>query len=127
MPIHLYALLTWTTRQRETCISPSVADFLERLLPSIALRHRARVLELGIVPDHVHALLQLDSGVDIPRLVQGLKGASARLANRDGVATKLPLRWASGYDFRSVSPGALPRVCEYVRRQPGRLGNGVPG
>ncbi|PYP53853.1 MAG: hypothetical protein DMD45_00665 [Gemmatimonadetes bacterium] len=57
-----------------------------------------RLIELGIVRNHVYLVLELPPRVDIPRLVQGLKGASARIANRDGVMPRAPLRWASGCD-----------------------------
>jgi REP element-mobilizing transposase RayT len=50
-------------------------------------------------------------------MVQGLKGASARLANRDGIAGHTPLQWAQGYDLRSVGVEQLRRVAEYVRDQ----------
>jgi REP element-mobilizing transposase RayT len=48
---------------------------------------------MGIVNDHLHVLLWLQSGIDLPRLVQGLKGASGRIGNRDGVTGENPLRW----------------------------------
>ncbi len=93
MPVHLYVHLTWTTLRR---------------LP---------LLELGIVSNHVHAILQLPPVIDIPRLVQGLKGASARIANRDGLMPRARLRWADGYDLRSVSVRQLEDARRYVRTQ----------
>ncbi len=79
MPVRVYVHLTWTTLQRQPLINSEVADFLRRFLPKEAQRHGARVLEAGIVADHVHLVLQLLPVINIPRLVQGLKGASARL------------------------------------------------
>src|SRR6266516_2493952 len=102
MPVRVYVHLTWTTLQRQPLINSEVADFLRRFLPKEAQRHGARVLEAGIVADHVHLVLQLLPVINIPRLMQGLKGASARLAKRDGLTPRAPLRWAEGYDLRSV-------------------------
>jgi REP element-mobilizing transposase RayT len=117
MPVRLYALLTWTTDARLPRIGRTGADFLRRFLPAEARRQGARVIELGIVRNHVHALLELPSRFDVPRLVQGLKGASARIANREGYAGGAPLRWASGYDLRSVGVKHLRQVTAYVRSQ----------
>lgn len=117
MPVLLYAHLTWTTRERAELIDVAGAAFLQRFLPAAARRLGVDVLETGIVRDHVHVLLRLEARLDIPRLVQGLKGASARIANRDRVMGKTVLRWAEGYDLRSVSPKDLLRVEAYVRRQ----------
>jgi len=120
MPATIYAHLTWTTRERRPLIDSAGATFLCRFLKSVGRRHGVDVLEVGIVKDHVHLLLLLPPVLDIPRLVQGLKGASARVANRDKILDGEKLRWANGYDLRSVSPRAVPQVAEYVRNQPAR-------
>jgi len=117
MPVRLYALLTWTTLRRLPLIHAGAAAFLRRVLPEIARRHGTRVVDLGIVRNHVHLVLELPPHVDIPRLVQGLKGASARIANRDGVMPRTRLRWANGYDLRSLGVRDLRRAIEYVRAQ----------
>ena len=98
-------------------IHPVAAEFLRRVLPEIARRHGTRVIDVGIVSNHVHLVIELPGHVDIPRLVQGLKGASARIANRDGVMPRAPLRWATGYDLRSLSVRDLQGAIRYVRAQ----------
>ena len=117
MPVRLYGLLTWTTLRRLPLIHPNVAEFLRRILPRIAERHDTRIVEIGIVRNHVHLIVELSPRPDIPRLVQGLKGASARIANRDGYMPRARLRWATGYDFRSVGVRDLQRAIAYVRDQ----------
>src|SRR5205823_10733858 len=120
MPVRLYALLTWTTLRRLPLIHAGAAAFLRRVLPEIARRHGTRVVDLGIVRNHVHLVLELPARVDIPRLVQGLKGASARIANRDGIMLRARLRWADGYDLRSLGVRDLRRAIAYVRTQQDR-------
>ncbi len=77
------------------------------------------MIALGIVSDHVHMLVELPAVFDLPRMVQGLKGGSSRL-----VAQELPdergVCWATGYAAKSVSPGSLKRVTNYLRAQKGR-------
>jgi putative transposase len=124
MPVRIYAHLSWTTWGRLPLIDQSVAEFLQRFLLAEAKRHGARVIEIGVVPDHVHLLLELPPAYDVPRLVQGLKGASARLANRDGFSRNKSLRWEPGYDLRSVGIKQLPQVANYVRLQ--ELKHGSP-
>jgi len=117
MPVRLYGMLTWTTSRRLPLIHDKLAEFLRRVLPEIARRHETRIVEIGIVRNHVHLILELSSRPDIPRLVQGLKGASARIANRDGYMPRARLQWAAGYDFRSVGVRDLQRAIAYVRNQ----------
>ncbi len=117
MPVRLYALLTWTTLRRLPLIHCGAAEFLRRMLPTIARRHATTILGIGIVRNHVHLVLDLPPLVDVPRLVQGLKGASARIANRDGVMPRAKLQWATGYDLRSVGVRDVRRAITYVRSQ----------
>jgi len=116
----IYAYLTWATLGHERLIDAEVGAFLQGALPGLASRHHTRILELGLVSDEVHIVVELPHHVDVPRLLQGLKGASARIANRDGVAKQRPLRWAPGYHLRSLNPGTVERAREYVREQPRR-------
>lgn len=117
MPVRLYGMLTWTTLRRLPLIHEKLAEFLRRVLPEIARRHETRIVEIGIVRNHVHLILELSPRPDLPRLVQGLKGASARIANRDGYMPRARLRWAAGYDFRSLGVRDLQRAIAYVRGQ----------
>jgi REP element-mobilizing transposase RayT len=121
MPFLMYALITWTTRDRAPLITRRLADFLHPALRSIARQHGVELLETGIVNDHVHALVRLPARIDMPRLAQGLKGTTARIANRDGIAAQSrALHWASGYDVRSVGPGGLKEARQYLRDQHNR-------
>jgi len=59
MPVRLYAHLVWTTFARLPLIDQDVADFLRRFLPVEAQRHGASAIEIGIVRDHVHMIIEL--------------------------------------------------------------------
>ncbi len=70
-------------------------------------------------------ILRIPPRVDLPRMVQGLKGASSRLGNLEST---VGLRWEKGYQIKTVSPSGLPRVIAYVKNQAQRHGEGVaPG
>jgi REP element-mobilizing transposase RayT len=118
MPVVLFVHLTWATFRRMPMIRASEARFLERFLPAEARRHGAATISLGMVCDHVHMVLRLPGRFDLPRMVQGLKGASARLANQDPKISRAGLRWAAGYSAFSVSPRNLKAAVEYVKDQP---------
>ena len=117
MPAILFVHLTWTTFQRMPMIGPTEAHFLGRFLPAEAQRHGASVIALGMVCDHLHLVLRVPGRFDLPRLVQGLKGASARLANQDQGISLTGLRWAHGYHVMSISPRNLATAVQYVRSQ----------
>jgi putative transposase len=114
----IYLHLCWTTRKRTPLITLEVANFLARYIPTIARQERARLVALGIVTTHVHAILRVHPQSDIPRLIQRLKGGSSRLAAVEGhTRTTSPLVWSKGYNLESVSFKALGRAINYVTQQ----------
>ena len=130
MGAQLYLHLTWTTLNRQPMITERVRVFLDGFLRQRAKQHRTHVLAAGMVSDHVHLIVEVQPVFDLPALMQGLKGASARLANRDGHAQHRSLQWSAGYDARTVSVGQLRSAIHYVETQsahhPDRAISGVP-
>ena len=120
MSSQFYIHLSWTTLERRPIIGPSEAAFLRRFIPAEAQRHRCDVIAVGVVSDHVHVLIRSPNRLDLPRLLQGLKGTSARLASMDGTISQTGLRWAKGHDARTVSPERLGAVADYVKQQGAR-------
>jgi len=117
MGARLYLHVTWTTLNRLPLISESVRRFLDGFLRTKAKQHRTNVLAVGMVSDHVHMVVEVEPVFDLPALMQGLKGASARIANRDGHAELRPLQWSAGYDARTVGVSQLRSVINYVTTQ----------
>ena len=114
----LYVHLVWTTRDRLPLLNAELAQFLPPLLRNIARQEKVHILELGMVATHVHVLVRLHPTTRISRLLQRLKGGSARLANDQLHLTGANrLRWDAGYSIHSISPRSIDRVREYLRRQ----------
>ena len=113
----LFVHVTWTTLERRAMITPKVVQFLREFLPAEAARHGCETVALGMVCDHVHLALRLPSRFDLSRLLQGLKGASARRVTADLNISAIGLRWAKGYQASTVGPKALSAVVDYVNSQ----------
>ncbi|MFI5235895.1 MAG: IS200/IS605 family transposase [Gemmatimonadales bacterium] len=111
----LYYHLVWTTRDREPSVTARLAEFLCRYLRHVALEERARILEIGAVSTHLHLLLAADPQTPLPRLIQRLKGGSARVAFKDNVGV---IRWAQGYNLETITPSDIDGVRAYLRSQP---------
>jgi len=117
----LYCHIVWRTRGNAKLLDARLARFLGRFFRAVARQERARVLEVGLVADHVHVLVRLHPEARISRLLQRFKGGSAFLARKEHhAAAGLDLRWSKGYTIESVSPRGLVGARSYVRRQPER-------
>jgi REP element-mobilizing transposase RayT len=114
--VDILLFMTWKTLGSLASISETAADGLIELLPGLALTENARVLEAAVVATHVHTVLRTQATPDIPRIAQRLKGASARLLNRQLEPTE-QLHWARGYDVRTVGRQSLPTIRAYFDRQ----------
>jgi len=110
--------LTWKTWAAAPSIDAEIAGHLKEALPRFAVVERAAIVEGVILPSHVHLIAELERLADVSRLVQRLKGASSRFANRDGWSSRgRLLRWEPGYDARSVARQNLPSLIAYFDHQ----------
>jgi len=67
-------------------------------------------------PDHVHALVDLSTGLSIEEMMQFLKGGSSHWVNQNGlVAGKFG--WGRGYGVFSVSHSGVGEVARYIAQQ----------
>src|SRR5689334_8963997 len=101
MPGEILFLITWNTADRRRIVDEATADHLLSILPKLAILERARVLELAIIPNHVHAVVRTEFRADLPSLVQRLKGGSSRMINRD-TNPRTRLKWMPKYHVTSV-------------------------
>ena len=86
-----------------------------------------RLLEIGIDRDHVHLVVQWSPGIPLSKIMQLLKGRSAR-----DIFERFPeLRekvyhkghfWSPAYHFLTTGPSDLRHHLEYVRNQGKRRG-----
>ena len=74
------------------------------------------MIEIAVLANHVHALVESGPRMDLPRLAQQLKGASSRYVNLDR-GRERPLRWAPGYHVQAVSVESIPNIRAYFDRQ----------
>ena len=66
--------------------------------------------------DHLHILLRLGSTQNISKIMNLLKGRSARWINTEQIVQG-GFKWQKGYGCFSVSPKDVPRIRRYIERQ----------
>lgn len=115
----LYFHFTWSTLNRLPMIDRPTHDFLEPFLRRMALQEGAQIVEIAILQTHVHILVRTPPRFDLARLAQTMKGGSSYAANRLP-GNVVGLRWTRRYSVTTVSPRAVPRVIEYLKRQANR-------
>ena len=112
--------LIWGTKCRYKMFQqPRLYQACEASLRSAAQRHGLTILELSVMPDHVHCVVACPPRVSAAEAARLLKGASAydafRFEPRFRLRYPRGALWARHYFVRSVGAADLETVREYVR------------
>jgi putative transposase len=77
-----------------------------------------RVLEMEVMPDHVHLLVEIPPQVAICEAMRRIKGQTSRVLRSEYPARKhLPSLWTRSYFVSSVGGAPLEVVRRYVEQQ----------
>lgn len=96
-----------------------VAERLFHWIHKAALRYRAEVIALEILPDHVHLLVEVDPQFGIHRLVKHLKGVTSHDLRKEfkSLRTRLPSLRTNSYFVSTVGGAPLEVLKQYVDNQ----------
>jgi putative transposase len=93
----------------------------EDILHEVAERHNMGIVELSVMPDHVHIVVQLPPTMSVSQALHLLKGASSyELFRRQPLFRYRYSRgnfWSPGKFYRSVGDTDAATVLDYVRNQ----------
>ena len=91
----------------------------ETILHEVANRHHIILTELSVMPDHIHAVVEIPSTMSVSQALHLLKGASAReLFKRKPAFRRRYSRghfWSPGKFYRTVGDADAETVIQYVR------------
>ena len=120
MSLHSYSRcwihLIWGTLNREKILNRTVAKRLSRYLGDYAKTKSIYMKINHVNADHVHALVDLPTGVSIEDLVQLLKGSSSHWVNENNLV-RGKFAWGRGYGVFSVSQSNVDQVVAYISGQ----------
>jgi putative transposase len=90
----------------------------EDVLHEVAERHNIGILELSVMPDHVHTVVQLPLTMSVSKALQLLKGASSYelFKQKPGFRQRYPQGhfWSPGKFYRTVGDADAETVIQYV-------------
>jgi putative transposase len=98
----------------------SIGDMrLQQIVREVARERGAKVMELEVMPDHVHLLVDVDPEFGIHRWVKLIKGRSSRLLRQEfrQCRTRLPSLWTNSYFVARVGGAPLRIVKQYIENQ----------
>ena len=91
---------------------------LKELITEICEEYRIDIIEMEIMPDHVHLLIEVDPQFGVHKAVKQIKGRTSRILRQEfgWLRSRLPSLWTNSY-FVSTVGGAPLSVIQTVHRE----------
>lgn len=109
----------WCPKYRRSVLTNGIDTRLEEIIHSVCNELMAEVLQLEVMPDHVHLLVEVDPQFGIHRLIRRIKGRSSRLLREEFpvLRSRLPSLWTNSYFVSTVGGAPLEVIKQYIEQQ----------
>ena len=97
-------------RYRRQVLVNGVDQRLKQIIAEVVGETDSILMEIEVMPDHVHLLIDVDPQFGIHRVVKAIKGRSSRLLRNEfrWLKSRLPTLWTHSYFVSTV--GGAPRA-----------------
>jgi len=111
--------VVWCPKYRRSVLIDGVDVRLKELLVEKCAEHQAEIIELEVMPDHVHLLVEVDPQYGIHRLVKQIKGYSSRILRQEfpWLRSRIPTLWTNSYFVSTVGGSPLEAIKKYIKNQ----------
>jgi len=110
--------LIWSPKYRRRVLVGGVDARLKAIIAEVVAEVGAEVIEIEVMPDHVHLLAELPPTVPLSEFVRPLKARSSRLLRMEFPRLRhLPVLWSPSWFVSTVSGAPLEVVRRYVENQ----------
>ena len=92
---------------------------LKEIVRDVCNELGAELIEMEMMPDHIHLLVEIDPQFGIHRLIKRIKGRSSRLLRAEfkSLKSRLPTLWTNSYFVSTVGGAPLAIIKQYIEQQ----------
>ena len=111
--------VVWCPKYRRKVLINGVDLRLKELIKSIADEIHVDIIEMEIMPDHVHILLEVDPQYGIHKAIKAIKGRTSRVLRQEfpWLRSRLPTLWTNSYFCSTVGRAPLSVIKQYIENQ----------
>ena len=111
--------VVWCPKYRRKVLVDAVSERLKELIIERCSEINAEIIELEIMPDHVHLLMEVDPQFGINKAVRSIKGYSSHTLRKEfkSLTTRLPTLWTNSYFVSTVGGAPLQVIKQYIANQ----------
>lgn len=109
----------WCPKYRKPVLTGDVENRLKEIIQEVAKEKQAEIIELEVMPDHVHLLVEIDPQYGIHKLIKQMKGRSSRLLRSEfkQLKSRIPTLWTNSYFVSTVGGAPLSVIKQYIEDQ----------
>lgn len=106
-------------KYRRKVLVGGVDKRLKEIIYQVAKDLKCEVLDLEVMPDHVHILCEVDPQFGIHKFVKRVKGVSSRLLRQEfpSLKSRLPTLWTHSYFVSTVGDAPIAILKQYIENQ----------
>lgn len=111
--------VVWCRKYRRKVLVNGVDVRLKELIDEICRESRIEIIEMEIMPDHVHLLMEVDPQFGIHKAVKQIKGRTSRILRQEFscLTSRLPTLWTNSYFVSTVGGAPLSVIKQYIENQ----------
>jgi putative transposase len=111
--------VVWCPKYRRKILIGDIEKRLKKIMFEKCKQLESEIIELEIMPDHVHLLVEVDPQFGIHKLIKNLKGYSSHILRNEfkSLKTKLPTLWTNSYFVATVGGAPLSIIKQYIENQ----------
>jgi putative transposase len=111
--------LVWCPKYHRKVLVHGGDERLKEILYEVAAEFNSEIIELEVMPDHVHLLAEVDPQFGVAKLVRYIKGRSSRLLRQEfpWLKSRLPTLWTNSYFVSTVGGAPVSVIKQYIENQ----------
>ena len=109
----------WCTKYRRDLLKNDVEIELKSIIQEVANELNVEIIELEVMPDHVHLLIDVDPQFGVHKFIKTSKGRSSKILRQKHkeLRTRVPTLWTNSYFCTTVGGATLDIVKQYIENQ----------
>jgi putative transposase len=106
-------------KYRRKVLVDGIDTKLKEIIQQVADDLECEIIELEIMPDHVHILCEVDPQFGVHKFVKRVKGLSSFLLRKQfpTLKSRLPTLWTNSYFISTVGGAPLAVIKQYIENQ----------
>jgi putative transposase len=114
--------LVWCPKFRRPVLEGEVGKRLAELIPPIVEENGGEVLDLTVMPDHVHLFVSFPPTIAINQIVFRVKGSTSHQLRKEfpELNSRLPSLWTRRYYAGTAGHVSAETIQRYIEGQKGR-------